>query len=40
MYMVIIYELDKFTLDFLKVELITIKMILNLVSLAKKSKFY
>ena len=41
--MLIIYEpdkKDKNTLDFLKVDMITIKMILHLVSLAKKSKFY
>ena len=41
--MLIIYEpdkKDKNSLDFLKVDMITIKMILNLVSLAKKSKFY
>ena len=41
--MLIIYELDKKdknTLDFLKVGMISIQMILHLVSLAKKSKFY
>ena len=41
--MLIIYEpdkKDKNTLDFLKVDMKTIKMILHLVSLAKKSKFY
>ena len=41
--MLIIYEpdkKDKNTLGFLKVDMITIKMILHLVSLAKKPKFY
>ena len=41
--MLIIYEpdkKDKNTMDFLKVDVITIKMILHLVSLAKKSIFY
>ena len=41
--MLIIYEPDKKeknTLDFLKVDMIIIKMILYLVSLAKKPKFY
>ena len=41
--MLVIYEPDKKnknTLDFLKVDIITIKMILHLVSLAKKPKLY
>ena len=41
--MLITYEpdkKDKNTLDFLKVDMITIKMILHLVSLAKKLEFY
>ena len=41
--MLIIYEpdrKDKNTLDFLKADMITIKMILDLLILAKKSKFY
>ena len=41
--MLIIYDLDKKdknTLDFLKVDMITMEVTLHLVSLAKKSKFY
>ena len=41
--MLMIYETDKKdknTLDFLKMDMIKIEMILHLVSLAKKSKIY